>query len=147
MAEKKPESEEDIEKLVYFTQRRIDGGYAVAWVYRQKCAKCNKGLMGKPRDDKTGKAKIRSPEYVCPECGNSVEKNEYEETLTANIEYKCPECGNESVIQIPYRRKSFQGVKALVFECEKCGEKIAITKKMKEPKKKKKGVPSDFDDD
>jgi len=28
------------------------------------------------------------------------------------------------------------GAKSLVFECEKCKQKIPITKKMKEPKKK-----------
>ncbi len=146
MVEKKPETDEDIEKTVYFTQRKIDGGYAIAWVYRQECPKCKKGLMGKPRDEKTGKIKRRAREYVCPECGNTVEKQEYEETLTANVEYKCPHCGNESSIQIPFKRKTYKGVPALVFECEKCGEKIAITKKMKALKKKKKGGPSGFDE-
>ena len=145
MLEKKPESDAEIEKLVYFTQRKISpNGHATAWVYRQKCPKCGKGLMGKPRDEKTGKVKIRAPEYVCPECGYSVEKKAYEESLTANIEYKCPKCRNEGELQIPYKRKTFQGVPSLLFECQKCGEKIAITKKMKEPKKK---GAVDLDDD
>lgn len=148
MVEKKPESEKDIEKLVYFTQRKIDSGHAVAWVYQQECPKCKKALMGKPRDSKTGKPKIRATEYVCPSCGNSMEKKAYEESLQANIEYKCPHCGNEGEVQIPYKRKSFQGVPALIFPCEKCDEKIAITKKMKIPKKKKgKKVEEDLDDD
>jgi len=134
MLEKKPETDADIEKLVYYTQRKIGNGHATVWVYRQKCPKCKKGLMGKPREG--GKVKIRAPEYVCPECGHSVEKKEYESSLTANISYKCPKCGNEGEIQVPYKRKAFQGVPAIVFECQKCGEKIAITKKMKEPKKK-----------
>jgi len=145
MVEKKPETDADIEKLIYYTQRKIGRGKAVAWVYRQICGKCKKGLMGKPRDDKTGKAKIRSPEYVCPECGNSVEKKEYESSLMCNIEYSCPKCGNKGELQVPYKRKAFQGVPAIVFECEKCGEKIAVTKKMKELKKKK-SAPEDFDD-
>ena len=34
-----------------------------------------------------------------------------------------------------YKLKSFKGVKAYVFQCGKCGEKIGITKKMKELKK------------
>ncbi len=93
--------------------------------------------MSKPRDEKTGKVKVRAKEYVCSECGNSSEKKEYEDTLTCNIEYKCPHCGNEGETQIPYKRKTFQGVPALIFQCDKCNEKIAITKKMKEPKKKK----------
>ena len=132
MLEKKPETDADIEKLIYYTRRKIGSGYAVAWVYRQKCPKCGKGLMGKPRDEKTGKAKIRAKEYVCPDCGNSVEKKEYEEGLTANIEYTCPKCKYEGKIQIPYKRKKVQGMDALKFSCEKCGETILVTKKMKE---------------
>ena len=133
MLEKKPESDADIEKLIYYTQRKIgDYGHAVTWVYRQKCPKCGKGLMGKPRDEKTGKPKIRAKEYVCPDCGHSVEKKEYEESLTANIEYICPKCKNQGKIQIPYKRKKVQGMDALKFSCEKCGETILITKKMKE---------------
>ena len=145
MLEKKPETDAEIEKLVYYTQRKIrPNGHAAAWVYRQKCPKCGKGLMGKPRDEKTGKVKIRSPDYICPDCGHAVEKKAYEESLTANIEYKCPKCRNEGEIQIPYKRKNFQGVPSLLFDCPKCGEKIAITKKMKDPKKKGAG---DLDDD
>jgi len=135
MLEKKPESDAEIEKLVYYTQRRMNNGKSVTWIYRQKCPKCGKGLMGKPRSAE-GKIKIRAPEYVCPDCGYSVEKKAYEESLTANIEYVCPKCRHEGEIQIPYKRKTFQGVPSLLFDCPKCGEKIAITKKMKEPKKK-----------
>ena len=136
MIEKKPESDADIERVIYYTQRRIGSGYASAWVYRQKCPKCNKGLMGKPRDK--GKVKIRAKEYVCPDCGNSVEKKEYEESLMANIEYVCPKCKYKGEIQIPFKRKKVQGMDALKFSCEKCGEVILITKKMKE-----KGQPDD----
>ncbi len=129
--EPKPQTDSDIEKLIYFTQRRIDSGRAVCWVYRQKCLKCGEGLMGKPRD-KTGKVKVRAKEYVCSECDYSVEKKEYEEGLTANIEYVCPRCKFEGKTRIPFKRKKVDGIDALVFKCEKCGERILITKKMKE---------------
>lgn len=142
MVEKKPESEEDMENLVYFTRRKIDGGSAFAYVYRQKCPKCGKALMGKPRGDK-GEVKIRAKEYVCPECGHSVEKKAYEESLMANIIYECPKCKNKGEIQIPFKRKKVKGVDALKFSCEKCGQEILVTKKMKEVKGKKK-EPEDF---
>ncbi len=126
---------EDMGELIYFTRRVIGDGKAMAWVFKEECPVCHKAKMGKPVEK--GKVKIRATEYICPECGHSVEKAEYEDTLTANIDYVCPKCKHAGQIQIPYKRKSFQGTKALVFQCEKCGEKIPITKKMKEPKKKK----------
>lgn len=140
MPSKKPETDEDIDKLVYFTQRKIgEKGKVFAWVYRQKCPKCGKALMGKPREG--GKVKIRAKEYVCPECGYTVEKEEYEGTLTASIEYTCPECGNSGVLEVPYKKKKVKviddetgkaaSVDAIQFSCEKCGAKINITKKMK----------------
>ncbi|MBU0666047.1 MAG: hypothetical protein ABIC91_00850 [Nanoarchaeota archaeon] len=134
MSLKQPES---MEELVYFTRRAVDNGKIVAWVFREECPKCKKALMSKPKDKKTGRAKIRALEYVCPECGYTVEKEEYEDTLTCNIEYVCPKCKFSGETQAPYKRKSFQGVKAIIFECESCGEKIPITKKMATPKKKK----------
>ncbi len=127
---KEPES---MDELVYFTQRNLgDKGRAKAWVYRGACPKCKKGLMGKPVDEKTGKIKVRAKEYVCPECGYTVEKKAYEDTLTCEIKYTCPECGNEGEAEAPYKRKTFQGVKAIVFQCGKCKAKLGITKKMKE---------------
>ena len=130
---KEPES---MENLIYMTRRKLDEkGKAMAWVYKQKCTKCGKALMGKPKDEKTGKAKIRAKEYVCPECNHTVEKKEYEETLTAEIKYTCPKCEKDQEIAIPYKRKKTKGVDALVFDCESCGEKILITKKMKKEKK------------
>ena len=89
MALKKPES---MEECVYYTKRSIDKGNVTAWVFKEKCEKCGKGLMSKPKDPKTGKPKIRATEYVCEECGFSIPKKEYEESLTANIEYTCPYC-------------------------------------------------------
>ena len=120
-----------MDECIYFTRRKVGEGQAVAWVFKGNCPECKKGVMGKPRDEKTGAAKIRAKEYVCPECKYTVEKKEYEETLTANIEYTCPECKHEGEIEIPYKRKKFKGMDALVFECGKCSAKIPVTKKMK----------------
>ena len=60
---------------------------------------------------------------------------EHEESLTMNIVYRCPDCGHEGEATTEYKRKSWQGVKAYVFVCDKCDAKIGITIKMKEPKK------------
>ena len=133
MALRQPES---MDECVYFTRRTIDAGKAMVWVFKEKCPKCKKVLMTKPVDDKTGKVKIRAAEYVCSECGYKEGKESYEEKLTANIAYTCPKCKNVGEIQVPYKRKSFGGTKAIIFNCQKCNEKIPITKKMKAPKKK-----------
>lgn len=137
MALQKPES---MDECVYFTSRDLekDGkpkGGITAWVFKQDCPKCSKAKMGKPKG-KDGKVKTRSTEYVCDACKNSVEKKEYEESLTANIDYECPECGNEGETQIPFIRKNINGVQTLRANCEKCNANLDITKKMKEPKKK-----------
>ena len=136
---KEPQS---INECVYFTNRILDNeGYIRAWVLKENCPKCNKALMSKPKDPKTGKPKIRATEYVCPECGYKEEKTEHEEKLTVSIKYKCPHCGNESEIQIPFKRKKVQRfneekqkketVESLRFSCSKCSKDIDITKKMK----------------
>ena len=52
--------------------------------------------------------------------------------MTANVSYTCPKCEHAGETQIPFRRKKVEGVDSLVFACQKCGEKIPITKKMKE---------------
>lgn len=132
---------DSMEECVYFTRRNIDNGKVVAWVFKEKCPKCGKALMGKPKDEKTGKVKIRAKEYVCPECGHKVEKGEYEDTLTVSIQYTCPHCGNKGETQESFRRKKVRifdeakqkkiAVDAIVFNCDKCGGKITITKKMK----------------
>lgn len=125
----------DMEELVYFTNRFLeDDGQVMCWVERNDCPKCHKAKMGKPIDEKTGKPKTRAKEYVCPECGHTVPKKEYEETLTASIKYTCPKCKHQGEIQIPFKRKKVKGTDALIFECQSCGEKIYITKKMKEIK-------------
>ncbi len=116
----------------------------MTWVFKEKCPKCGKALMGKPKGD-DGKIKIRATEYVCEKCGHAVEKKEYEETLTANIKYTCPSCKKAGVISIPYKKKSIAGVQTLRASCQHCSGNIDITKKMKDPKKK--GSTDDFDDD
>jgi len=128
MVLKQPES---MEELVYFTNRSIGSGSARVWVFRQLCPKCKKVEMGKPRDKK-GKVQIRAKEYICPNCGYTVEKQAYEDSLTASIEYKCPSCGNAGEIQVPFKRKNVEGVQALRFQCQKCKANIDVTKKMKE---------------
>lgn len=136
---KEPESTEE---CVYYTFRGVgEEGEAKAWVLKEKCKKCGKGLMSKPKDEKTGKPKIRAKEYVCPECNYTVEKEEYEKGLTANIKYTCPHCKFEGEAQIPFIRKKVQilneetqkkkPVEVLRFQCGKCSKDIDITKKMK----------------
>ena len=102
--------------------------------------------MGKPRKDDGGIA-IRAKEYVCPSCNHTVEKTEYEDTLTANVQYTCPSCGNEGEISAPYKRKNINGVKTLRVQCQKCNGNIDITKKMKEMKAKGKKAPEEALDD
>ena len=133
MSLKEPES---MEELVYFTNRNIgDKGHAKVWVFRKECPACKKGIMGKPVDPKTGKVKTRATEYVCQSCGNSMPKKDFEDMLDACVVYTCPECGNQSEKEVPFKRKSVKGVMTLRFECDKCGCKIDVTKKMKESKK------------
>ena len=122
-----------MEECVYFTRRQLnEKGKVVCWVFREKCPKCNKALMGKPVDSKTGKPKIRAKIYICPECGYEIDKREYEDSLIANIQYTCPKCGYEGEIQVPFKRKKIKGVDTLRFQCEKCKSNIDITKKMVE---------------
>ena len=98
MALQEPES---MAECVYFTNRSIGDGSAIAWVPKEKCPKCKKAFMGKPKDEKTGRPKIRAKEYVCPECNHTIEAKEYEETLTMNVKYVCPKCKNKGEIQVP----------------------------------------------
>lgn len=128
---------DDMEKLVYFTRRKTDDLKVICWAEKLPCEKCKKGLMAKPRDPKTGKPKIRATEYVCGECGHSEEKKAHEAKLTAHAIYTCPHCSKEGEASGPYTRKTVQGVSTLRLHCEHCGGNIDITKKMKEPKKKK----------
>jgi len=126
---------ENMDDLVYFSNRAIGNGHAKVWVERQMCPKCNKALMGKPKGD-NGSIKIRAKEYVCPACNFTMEKTAHEETLTASIIYTCHHCSFSGDKQVPFKRKSVQGVQTLRFQCDKCKGNIDITKKMKEMKKK-----------
>lgn len=138
MSLKEPTS---MDECVYFTQRSIGNGHVKCWVFKEPCPKCGKALMSKPRDEKTGKPKIRAKEYQCSECGYTVPKEEYEETLTTNIKYTCPKCGFSGEIQIPFKRKKVKifdeekqkeiTADSLRFKCSKCKENIDITKKIK----------------
>ena len=128
---KKPES---MEECVYFTNRSLgENGHATAWVFKELCPKCKKGLMGKPVVK--GKVKIRAKEYVCPECNYIVPKEEYEETLTINIDYTCPECAQKGEGSVPFVRKKIKGIPTTRIQCNSCGANIDVTKKMKDPKK------------
>ena len=139
MTLKEPQS---MDECVYFTNRILNNdGFIKTWVFRELCSECNKSMMGKPRDPKTGRAKIRSEEYVCPSCGHKEEKEAYEDKLTANIQYKCPYCKNEGEVQVSFERKKVQRfneekqkketVEAVVFDCSKCKKRIEVTKRMK----------------
>ena len=130
-----------MDECVYFTNRAIGKGKAKAWAFKELCEKCGKGLMSKPKDDKTGKVKIRAEEHACPECNHTVDKEEYESGLMLNIEYTCPFCEHKDEIQIPMKRKKVQrfneekqkkeSVDSFRFACGKCGKNIDITKKIK----------------
>jgi predicted RNA-binding Zn-ribbon protein involved in translation (DUF1610 family) len=86
--------------------------------------------MGKPVEG--GKVKIRAKEYKCPECGFTEEKTAHEESCTLEVMYTCPYCKHEGEAATEYKKKLFEGMKAYVFSCGKCGKKIGITKKMKD---------------
>ena len=130
-----------MDECVYFTNRSFGKGKVRTWAFRNMCPQCGKSLMGKPRDQKTGKPKIRATEYVCPSCNYTIEKEAYEDTLTANVEYICPYCSHQGEIQVPFKRKKVQmvneetgkktAVDVLRVQCQQCGKNIDIAKKMK----------------
>lgn len=136
-----------VDECIYFTNRTIGEGKAICWVKKQLCPKCKKSLMGKPKDPKTGKVQIRAKEYVCPSCKYTIEKTEYEETLTAEVMYTCPACKFKGDASTIFKRKNIDGVKTLRIQCSKCKANIDITKKMKDPKKKGKIDLEDDDDE
>ncbi|MFH1133682.1 MAG: hypothetical protein V1735_04265 [Nanoarchaeota archaeon] len=129
---KEPES---MDEVVYFTNRTIGSGKARCWVLKQKCPKCGKATMGKPRD-KSGKVLIRAKEYVCPACAYTAEKKAYEETLTACVDYVCPACGARGQVEVPFKRRKVDGVDTLRAQCLGCKANIDITKKMKQKSEK-----------
>jgi len=122
-----------MEQCSYFTRRTIGKGQAMVWVFKNKCPKCDEGIMEKPKGE-NGKIKIRAKEYVCTNCGHVMDKEENEDKLFANIKYTCPHCNNKGELQIPFKRKKIKGVDTLRFQCQKCNENIDVTKKMKKKK-------------
>lgn len=135
---------ESMDEIVYWTNRTIDSGKVMVWAPRQDCPKCKKAKMGKPVGEE-GNVKIRAKEYVCPACKYTVEKEAYEESLTANVIYTCPSCQFQGEYTGPFKRKNIEGALTFRFQCSKCGKNIDVTKKMKE--KKKKGSGDDVPDD
>jgi predicted RNA-binding Zn-ribbon protein involved in translation (DUF1610 family) len=138
MALKQPGS---VDECIYFTRRALlpTKGRIVAWAFRKRCPKCRKALMAKPKKN--------SPTYNCPNCGYTEPKVTHITDIKLNVDYTCPACGFSGEAQTEFKRKSWQGVKAYVFSCGKCGEKIGVTKKLKEPKKGGANVSEDDDDD
>jgi predicted RNA-binding Zn-ribbon protein involved in translation (DUF1610 family) len=127
---KEPES---MDELVYFTNRTLgedNAGTVRAWVFKQKCPKCGKALMGKPVEK--GKVKIRAKEYKCPACGYTAEKQAYEETLTCSVQYTCPKCKKKGEMEVPYKRRPIEGIPTIRVQCQFCKQNIDITKKMRE---------------
>ncbi len=128
-------------ECVYFTNRISDKGKLRCWVFKEKCPKCGKALMAKPRDPKTGKIKIRAEEFKCPECSYTIQEQEYENGLTASIQYTCKYCNHNGEIQVPFQRKKVkifneEGTKgklieSLRFQCQKCLKNLDVTHKMK----------------
>jgi predicted RNA-binding Zn-ribbon protein involved in translation (DUF1610 family) len=138
-----PESMNDV---VYFSRRTLEPkGRATAWACKVSCPKCKNALMGKPIEK--GKIRIRAEEYVCPSCGYTEEKLEHEKKLTIAVKYTCPHCDKEGFSEGPYKRKTYMGASSYLVDCEHCGGKIAITKRMKEPKKKGAKAMPLLDDD
>ena len=129
---------ESMDNLAYMTRRKDDNWKAIVWVEKEICTKCKKGVMGKPKDAKTGRPKIRSTFYLCSACAHEEPKAEYEATLTANVIYTCPSCQKDGEQSLPFKRKNIKGVATLRVVCDHCGGNIDITKKMKVPKAKKK---------
>ncbi len=135
-----------MQDCVYFTNRTMGSGRAMAWVFKKQCSKCKKGIMGKPMK-KGGKVDKKADHYVCNACSYKESNEQMENSLVFNVEYKCPHCGNEGETTTEYKRNNFYGVKAYVFNCQKCRQKIGITKKLKEPKKKEKVENADAGED
>jgi len=116
-------------ELDYYTRRDVDEGKVEVWVFKQKC-ECG-GFLRKP--------KLRATEYICESCGKSIPKSEYESKEVACIKYTCPSCKQTAEKEEPFKRKKVgimingkkKSVEAFQFECDSCGEKINVTKKLK----------------
>src|SRR3989344_1530174 len=91
-----------VDECVYFTRRSLGKGKVAAWVPREICNVCKKGIMEKPRDPKTNRFKLRAKEYICTACKVVVPIEEYENTLTLCALYTCPSCSKEGDASVPY---------------------------------------------
>lgn len=130
---------ESMDELLYFTNRKLPSGMRIiAWVERMECPECGKDTMGKPINEKTGKVKTRSKTYECPACGYEEEKKEHEDKLTLQVRYTDDTGKNWKSTTTPYKRRTWQGMKAYVFINEFTGEKQGITKRLKLKSEKKK---------
>jgi len=138
---------QSMNECIYFTNRSIDDGEVMAWVYRKDCPKCKKAKMGKPIVK--GKVKTRAEEYQCPACNYTEQKQEHEESLQIEAKYTCPYCKKSGESTGQYKRKNYQGVQSYVVTCQHCQKVIPLTKKLKEIKGKKasKSLSSDEDND
>ncbi len=119
-----------MEECLYFTNR----DRVMAWVYRKLCPKCKKARMGKPVVK--GKVKTRAMEYACPACGYTEDKITHEASVALEARYTCPKCQKEGEFVGEYKRKLFKGVPSYLVGCQHCGEKIPVTKKLKNIKQK-----------
>ncbi|MFT4310176.1 MAG: hypothetical protein ACMXYC_00940 [Candidatus Woesearchaeota archaeon] len=130
MTLQEPKSMDDV---FYFTNRTLEnGGWLKAWVYKPASPK-GKGVLSLPKT-KTGKPDKKATVYV-DEAGNEYDRKETDATLFVEVKYKSPYTQKEGEAKTPYKRKKFKGVDAFVFEDQE-GNKIPITKKLKEVKKK-----------
>ena len=125
-----PESMDD---CFFFTNRTTEKGSIKAWVFKPICPKCKKNRIGKPLG-KTGKVDKKAETYACA-CGYSVPIEEADKSIKVDVIYTCPFCQHKGETQAPYMRQKWQGVPSYIFECQGCGQKIGITKKLKAPKK------------
>lgn len=128
---------DSMDECLYFTRRATEDSKIIAWVSRVECPKCKKGKIGLPIK-KNGKVDKKATVYECPECKYQEDRTEHEDNLKMDIIYTCPHCSNQGETQTEYKRYPFKGTKAYIFTCQKCNEKIPITKKMKKLKEKKK---------
>ncbi|MFT4250264.1 MAG: hypothetical protein ACMXYD_02805 [Candidatus Woesearchaeota archaeon] len=129
-----PDSMDD---LLYFTNRKLpDGTKIIAYVERKTCPECGKAQMGKPINEKTGRPKIRSPIYTCPECGYEEKKQAHEDSCEVTIQYTNPEGTEMKTTTASYKRKTWKGMKAIVFHNDFLDERYGITNRMKTKKDK-----------
>ena len=109
----------------------VDCSKAMAWAFRPDCPKCGKGKMGKPIKD-NGKVDKKATHYECQQCKHTMDEEEMAPLMKVNVAYTCHYCSHKGEAQVDYKRKSFKGVQAFVFECGKCGKKMPISKKLKD---------------